>query len=164
MDADIMVLALGADMTDDEIKDCIQQMMPICIAKGSGFCLTISGFDQDQRELWQIPEAIAFMKKLVNIGLIAGLEVSTQSKDMVRKEFGLDSLPGFGALEIWLGGTGRLVSGDNDLSPELISTFFQELNTANTKAKAICAEPPYKSGRQYIPDGSTRHSCPKWNK
>lgn len=162
--ADIMILALGHNMTDDEIKDCIQQMMPICITRGSGFCLTVSGFDEDKRELWQIPEAIAFMKRLVDIGLIAGLEVSTQCPDLVRKEFGLESLPGFGALEIWMGGTGRLSSGNNDITQETMTTFFEALNIANAKAKAICQEPPYKTGRQYIPDGSTRHACPKWNK
>lgn len=167
--ADVMILVLGHNMTDDEIKDCIQQMMPVCFVKSSGFCLSISGFDQDERELWQIPEVIVFMKRLVNIGLIAGLEVSTQCPDLVRKEFMLKSLPGFGALEIWMAATGKLNNGDNSISQETMASFFKELNTANSKAKTICQSPSYKTGRQYvflndIPDGSVRHTCPKWDK
>lgn len=165
---DIMILALEPKMTDNEIKDAIQQMMPICLAKQSGFCLTISGFDSDKRELWQIPEAIAFMKRLVDFGLIAGLEVSTQGEGMIREEFGLKSLPGFGALEVWMGGTEKLITGSNDLSQELIQEFFAALNVANAKAKAICDDPPYNTGisavGNSIPDGSTRHACPKWSK
>lgn len=171
MDApDIMILALESKMTDNEIKDCIQQMMPICIARAAGFCLTISGFDADKRELWQIPEATAFMKRLVDFGLIAGLEVSTQGEGMVREELGVESLPGFGALEVWMAGTGRLASGSNDIDKATMDTFFAELNIANAKAKAICQEPRYNTGisavgkAAQIPDGSTRHSCPKWNK
>lgn len=169
MSSDIMILALEPKMTDNEIKDAIQQMMPICLSKKSGFCLSISGFDSDKRELWQIPEAIAFMKRLVDFGLIAGLEVSTQGEGLVREEFGVPLLPGFGALEVWLGGTGRLITGSNDLNQDLMQEFFAELNRANAKAETICREPPYKTGIKavenvgQIPDGATRH-CPKWNK
>jgi len=153
---DIMVLALEPKMSDEEIKDNIRMMLPICISRKAGFCLTISGFDSDKRELWQIPEAIAFMKRLVDFGLIACLEVSTSGKfTSIIERYGVEELPGFGALEVWLGGTQQLASGDNNIEKTTMDRFFDELKIANSKAKAICNQ------ESKISDGYIRHSCPK---
>lgn len=167
---DVMVLVLGCNMTDNELKDCIQQMMPICLVKSQGFCLTISGYDDDPRGLWAIPEAIRFMKRLVKIGLIAGLEVSTHAEGLVRPEYGLNELPGFGALEVWMCGTGKMENGSNDITAQILEDFFEDLGTANKKSRDICLEPSYDTGTgskvvgtAQIPDAATRH-CPKWNK
>ena len=195
MKYDVMILPLSPKMTDDEIKGCIQQIIPICQSKGVGFCLTISDFDYDKRDLWNIPKAVSFMRRLIDLGLIAGLEMSTQGDGLVRQEYGLKSLPGLGALEVWMGGTGRLANGINDVDKETFNEFLLELKIANAKAKSICRESPYNTSilrslfenissedvpvvpdttettggsadhkTESIPDGSTRHSCIKWNK
>jgi hypothetical protein len=168
---DIMVLNLKCDMSDAEIKDCIQQMMPICMVKQQGFCCAITGFDDDPRELWQIPEAVAFMKRLVDLGFISGLEVSTNSEDLVRPEFGVPKLPGFGAIEVWMCAKGLIRTGDNAITKSLLKRFFADLHIANQKSSKVCLEPSYNTGfaskaveKAQIPDGSVRHGCPKWGK
>lgn len=174
---ELLCLSLYADMTDNEIKDCIQQMLPVCMVKEQGFCLTIGGFDEDSRELWEIPEATNFMRKLVDLGFIAALEVSTTAKDFVRKDFfGVDKLPGFGALEVWMCATGRMIKGHNDIDMATIRQFHAELDMANTKARLVCAEPPYNTGMKAtayphtVHDGPVRYHgfnknrLPRWKK
>lgn len=172
---DLMVISLGVDMTDDEIKECIQKMLPVCIVNNRAFCLTIGGYDDDRRELWEIPESIAFMKRLYNLGFIAVLEVSTRCKHLISKAYqSIDELPGFGALEIWMGATGRMETGRSSISSQELDEFMECLEVANNKARQICKEPPYKTkisqeiessienyrAAQTVPDGNVRHSSP----
>jgi hypothetical protein len=147
---DIMFLSLNADMTDNEIKDCIQNMIPVCMANRRGFCLTLGGFDNDSRELWQIPEAIQFMKKLCNIGFISVLEVSTTSPDLIREEFrifadGKNGIGGFGALEVWMCATEIMGLGQTELDQATLEAFRRDLDIANEKSAKICKEPPYNT-------------------
>lgn len=143
---DLMCLSLYSDMTDDEIKECVQEMIPICRKRQRGFCLSIGGYDEDPRELWQIPEAVGFMQRLVKLGLISALEVSTTSADLLPKEYKTDKLPGFGALEIWMCATNRMGKGDNDIDLPTFQLFRRELDAANIVADNICKEPPYRTG------------------
>ena len=161
MDADLLYVAFNDDMTDSEIKECIQDMMPICLSRQKGFCLTISGYDDDPRDLWVIPEALGFMKRLCDLGMISFLEVSTTCKELRRN--GIPELPGFGALEVWMCATNRMGKGKTDISPELMNQFYKDLDTANKTARAICHEPPYRTGlkrsvfQTQIPDAPIKH-------
>jgi hypothetical protein len=157
-------MSLSTDMSDEEIKDCIQQAIPVVTIKRQGFCLTISGHDDDYRELWNIPEAVEFMKRLCNLGFISVLEVSTTSPELVRKEYKLKTLPGFGALEIWMCATNRMEHGRNDIDRETIAKFHVDLKNSNKCAEKIMKEPPYKTRTnksfdfQQTPDASIKHS------
>ena len=160
---DLMCMSLAADMSDDEIKECVQQMLPVCVARGQGFCLTISGYDEDPRDLWQIPEAVSFMQRLVKFGLITALEVSTSAPEFLPERFKKTKMPGFGALEIWLCATNRMRRGGNDVSHEEMNLFMETLNESNRVAEGIMKEPAYKTGiksnsyRSQIPDAPIKH-------
>lgn len=167
---DLMVISLGVDMTVNEIKECIQKMLPVCVVNGRGFCLTISGFDDDPRELWEIPEAIAFMRRLYDLGFIATLEVSTRCKELFSKKYkDIEELPGFGALEIWMAVNNKIELGKSIVDLKEMNEFLTCLNLANKKARQICEEPPYDTGlgdmiNKFdnkpvpIPDGNVRHA------
>ena len=165
---DLMCMSLSTDMSNNEIKECIQQAIPICLANGQGFCLSISGHDQDRRELWQIPEAISFMKRLCNLGFISALEISTTCPDLIREQYkqqykGLDKLPGFGALEIWMCGNNKMGSGKIDINMETMNEFNKALQAANKAAELVMKEPEYKTGLKrstyikQIPDAPIKH-------
>ncbi len=84
-------VVLETSMSDDDILQYARQIY------FSGKCpttFTISGYDDDERELWQIPEAVAFMKRMweVGFGTILKLNLPT-AKDHVRGNFG--------ALQLW---------------------------------------------------------------
>jgi hypothetical protein len=160
---DLLCLSLATDMTDSEIKECVQEMIPVCTVKGQGFCLTISGYDDDHRELWQIPEAIGFMKRLCDLGFISALEVSTTCTDLLREEYKIDKLPGFGALEVWMCATNRMGKGKNDIDRATMTKFQEDLGVANRRAEEVVKEPSYRTGlkksgyRTQIPDASIKH-------
>jgi len=171
---DLMCLSLTADMTDAEIKESMQNMIPVCTAKGQGFCLSISGYDEDRRELWQIPEAIGFMKRLCDLGFISTLEVSTTCSDLLREEYKIKKLPGFGALEVWMCATNRMGNGKNDLDRATMDKFYEALRISNKRAEEVMKEPPYKTGIKkaayptQIPDaphkyhGFNKDRGPRW--
>ena len=148
---DLMCTALDVDMSDSEIKECIRIMIPVCIQKQQGFCLTINGFDYDHRELWQIPEAVSFMKRTCEFGLISALEVSTTCKDLIREEYNLSKLPGFGAIEVWMCATARMANGANGLDLNTLSSFYSDLDAANKAAEMILNE------SLEIPDSQIKH-------
>jgi hypothetical protein len=158
---DVMCISLESNMTDNEIKECIQLMIPACIARTRGFCLTISGFDDDPRELWQIPEATEFMRRLVDLGFISALEVSTTAIELLPIYAKGKQLPGFGALEVWMCGTGRMSLGSMDVTRPVIEDFHKALQAANRKAQTVCDEPSYVSEKRpymsNVPDGQARY-------
>ena len=66
----------------------------------------ISGFDDDPRELYEIPEVRSFCGRLVDYGFISGLDLTANSE--LRDAIGLPTDPilarckMLGALEVWL--------------------------------------------------------------
>ena len=160
---DFLCLSLADDMTDAEIKECIQDIIPVCRLKQQGFCLSISGYDEDPRDLWNIPKAVGFMKRLCDLGFISTLEVSTTADDLIRSEFQELKLPGFGALEVWMCATNRMGRGKTDIDMQTLELFRKDLELANMRADAICKEPPYHTGMKknsyptQIPDAPTKY-------
>jgi len=158
-----MCLSLDTDMSDDEIKESIQNMIPICTIKSQGFCLSINGYDEDHRELWQIPEALGFMRRLCDFGFLSVLETSTTCPDLINKQYKVDNLPGFGALEVWMCATNRLEKGKNDIDRETMNKFHEALGVSNRRAEEIMKEPPYQTGiqkfasRTQVPDAPIKH-------
>jgi hypothetical protein len=75
------------------------------------FC-TVNGFDDDPRELYEIPEVVAFAGKLVGMGYHTLL-------DMQHPE-DLPLQPGapYDGLSVWLLSTGRLHMGSNTVNTE----------------------------------------------
>lgn len=168
---DVMCMSLSVDMTDNEIKDCIQQSLPVCNAKEQGFFLSIDGYDDDRRELWQIPEVVKFMKRLCDFGFIAILEASTTCSVLIRKEYKkFKKLPGIGALEVWMFATGRMekmIKENNSIDTKTMNEFSNFLITSIDFAKAISKETSYHTGnykyktqqkqRTQIPDAPVKH-------
>lgn len=169
---DVMCLSLYIDMTDDEIKDCIHQMMPVCRIKETGFCLTIGGFDQDSRDLWEIPEVLEFYRRLVKFGFISCLEVSTTADGLAK----MPGLPGFGALEVWMCAKGLMVRGKKDVTQDQLRQFHEALEEANKVSTAILKEPCPNTGMRskayptQVNDGPVRYTgfnksrVPRWRR
>jgi hypothetical protein len=156
---DVMVIELKHTMTDEEIKDSIRGMLPICRKNKLGFCLSIQGFDFDPRELWEIPEAINFTRRLCTLGFISTLEVSTTCKALMTTK----ELPGFGALEVWLCAVGKM-DLNIELSKETMIDFLNDLQKSNALVTSICQEPSYNTNAKLnirssamMPDAPVRY-------
>jgi len=74
--------------------------------KNIRFVLTVDGYNDDPRDLYQIPEVIGLFKRLLNNGFISLLEYSTIHPIMAPKNMPIPS-PGLGALEVWAIATER---------------------------------------------------------
>ena len=92
---DLLVINLGVDTPIDEIKGMFADLWKQVKISKKGFVLTTAGFDDDPRELYEIPEVIEFYKKLIEIGFLSLLV-----PDMLDTP--KDEIVGFGAFEIWM--------------------------------------------------------------
>lgn len=139
-DYELQVVAVEQTQTDDDLRRVMAGIDPIVKKNGMGFVLTISGWDNDPRDLWEIPEAIHLCKRLVDTGFISLLEVSTQSG--LKSDYMPDDCPGLGALEIWLMANGRVRKGQQYLDRNTVETFMNVWLSSNE----VCAEGIAKVG------------------
>jgi hypothetical protein len=98
---DLIISPLLVDFSDQELIDLMHEFRTARErnAKGCIIAVFFADYDDDRRELWEIPEVRAFCKRLVDLGFIADLDTSLML--MPPDEFrGLPGCP-FGALEIW---------------------------------------------------------------
>lgn len=129
-----IALHLPKDITDEEIDELIRIGMPQAMKKGIGVACAVYGYEFDERELYEIPEAIVMAKRLVERGFIGIMHVSTLM-DKKEKPY-LAKL--FGAMEIWAMATGHLDSnGDLNINEDEIKDFLADLDKANKRAGAI---------------------------
>lgn len=137
----LFCLTLDINQTDEDIKGFIKTILPICKKTQAGACFSIDGYDDDKREIWQIPEAISFIKKLMKLGFMSILEISTTSPTLVRKElFNTTDLPGFGAIELWLIANDKMEDGANEITVEMLEFFKKDLEKSNGIAESYLVE------------------------
>ena len=128
-----MVNIRKIDATNDDV---IEQMRVMKRGREEGrydnvICI-IRGFDDDPRELYDIPEVRAFCRRIVNLAFISYLDfattVLTDVPDLVKK--------GWGAAEVWLCGEGRFKTGA-EWTMELVSEIAQAVGESNEKADGL---------------------------
>jgi len=131
--------SLTTDMTDDEIKECIHRMHPRAVKSGQGFLLTISGYDRDPRDLWEIPNDITFFNKLIDIGFLSVLAINAQAV--------MPGTPGFGAMEVWMIATGKITRRAKvPITPEDFKTVLRLVEESNVKCAEILNQPCPETG------------------
>lgn len=136
----LMVTNLSVQMTDSEIEEAMKDMAPVCQSTQNGFFVCIDGYEEDPRELWQIPEVKIFFQKLISSGFIAFLEVSATAEGLTRLDTNL-GCPGFGALEIWMIANDMMYSGRKEIRQNELRRFFADLENANAKSRIVVSLP-----------------------
>jgi len=89
--------------------------------------LFVDGFNNDARELHEIPEAIAVLKRALNAGFASVLHCSTMlDPPAVNPE---PRMWAFGAFELWAIATGRLQIKNNrvEIQGALVKQFFEKV-------------------------------------
>jgi hypothetical protein len=134
MAGSVLFVDLGLDASNDDILD---QMRILKRAREERcykaiVCL-IRGFDDDPRELFDIPEVRAFCRRIVNLGLISYLDFTTIFDPKMPEE----AKKAWGAAEVWLCGEGRL-NWKNTLTQKLLDELEQVVTGSNGRAdKAV---------------------------
>lgn len=132
----VMIVALGLNETNEELIDHMRRMKmsrELRMVDNIGCC--ISGFGEDPRELGEIPEVIAFCRRLVNQGFISYLDFSTTAD--VVKENGMSLA--WGALEVWLCSI-RKMSKHVEITKYHLDKFEKVLGKSNEKADSVCGK------------------------
>lgn len=124
---DAMIVQLNAVESKDELVQMMVELYPKAIEANQGFHLTIGGYDDDPRELYEIPEVIEFFKLLVEIGFLSTLTVSTH----LELEGETPDRLGIGALEVWLMANGHLTKGIREIDFTKFENFMSFLNESN---------------------------------
>jgi hypothetical protein len=132
----ILLCSIQKDDTDEILKNEMIKMesMLASILPTSGFLLSISGYEQDSRELWEIPEMKILATRLVNIGFISLLDLSTIMKSLKDP----DPLykTSLGALEVWALSKG-ILNGKHLITKNQYQLFLEDLNNANTQCDKV---------------------------
>jgi hypothetical protein len=124
--------SLSADMSDDELKECIHKVQPRCVSTGRGCLITVNGYDRDPRELWQIPEVKAFFNRLIDFGFLSVMELMAQQA--------MPGTPGFGAVEVWMVATDKITKyAKYEVGKEELDAVVKIVKESNVKCEAILA-------------------------
>lgn len=118
--------------TNEELVEMMRQMKAARQAGFDAVICCVSGFENDRRELWQIPEVRAFFRRLVTHGFIswldvfAGMNPDPNTPEVLRM--------GLGACEVWLISEGVDI-GAADMT--LTATILEELKAVLNKANEV---------------------------
>lgn len=125
---DRQYLNLYLDLSDQELRKTMHQLQQMTAKTGRGFEASIFGFDDDPRELCEIPEVRAFCQKLIKIGLIHYLVHSSL--------LGVPQTTGqlLGALEVWLLTNGKMQKDGVTITPKLREEFERDYSAAKDRS------------------------------
>src|SRR4051812_26837848 len=124
-------LVLSSDLSAEEIDETIERRNDAA-HQAAGLVAHITGYDNDHRELWEIPAVIDFAARWVAAGGLSLLKVSTflQVNHTNTGSELQQKWPGIGALEMWLLSRGEL-SRVQTLDSLTFERFTQDLARSN---------------------------------
>jgi hypothetical protein len=134
-----LVVEVGDDDTNETLIDVMRAVM---VKRKEGIehaaCM-VGGFDDDKRELHEIPKARTFLDRLHRIGFISVLDYSTVLPPHNRIWM---SPPPMGAFEIWLATTRQANAKGVDVSRDMLKRFERVLRYSNATADDLMNLPP----------------------
>jgi hypothetical protein len=122
----------SVDQTDEELVTTARNVAGQVPGKTRLVILTISGYDDDPRELHEIPEAMGHLRRLVEFGFISILTRSGVLPELGG--LGMDQRFVYGALEVWAFAEGMNVGPRLDLSKSDVDRFTNEVFPAAGEA------------------------------
>lgn len=124
---DYVGIMLTLDTTNEEIVSFIRVMHKHRQEGTPNITLTIHGFDDDPRELYEVVEVRALCRRLVDHGFISGLDIATTITPN-------DATKGtLGAMEVWLLSENRMARNVT-LMREDLDEFRAALDVSNKAA------------------------------
>jgi hypothetical protein len=143
MNEDIVIMNLALDSSDEELLDAMRVMKRSREQKAEGhIVLTIPGFDDVHREVWQIPEVQRYCHRLVEIGFISFLDTSTSLP------WNADELhAALGGLEVWLIGEGKF-HNSIEITEQLARQFDEVMSAAGARAEKLVGTPIIPDSQQ----------------
>ncbi len=128
------IIAVDPILKDDELITLMAEALNN-IEKGSRpITITISGFQNDSREIYNIPEVKAFCKRLLKIGFVSIQEVTTNFRE-ISDAYNPYTL---GAFEVWLLANGKMSKTMDMLHVQSsFELFYNQLSNYNLKCDEV---------------------------
>lgn len=144
----VLIFNVNVDMTDEDVRQMICTGYAWAVQHQRGCLFSVDGFNHDPRGLFQIPEALALMTRLRDMGFMSVLHTSTLiTEDGQPADHPIGPL---GAIELWAMSKGYFgQSGEFEMTPDLFRKFQEELAESNAKCDLLLAG--------LTPDGAHRH-------
>jgi len=131
MGESVLIVNLGLAATNDDILDQMRVMKRGREEKLYQHVVCgLRDFGDDPRELYDIPEARAFCRRLVSLGFISYLDFST----LFAQDLPEPAKAGWGAAEVWLCGEGRL-KAKNTLNKVVLAELERAVMVSNAIAE-----------------------------
>ena len=129
------VAHISATITDKAIDNLIRMTLPLVMDKDIYWVCAIAGYEDDERELYEVPEVRDFCRRLVEHGFIASLRLST----MYQSDDKRPELKRFlGGMEVWAFAENLLEkNGDFRLTKERFERFDVVLKKAEKRAVSL---------------------------
>lgn len=129
----VVVIELTLPMSNDVVRNRMTVMKAARERGVENVVCVISGYGDDARELWEIPEVRAFCRRLVALGFISYLDFTTAANP--------DAPPtlraAFGAAEVWLIAEGRYRAG-MPLTRRMVDEIAHAVGVSNAVANETC--------------------------
>jgi hypothetical protein len=111
---------VDATITDQEIIGLMRHARRARAAGAPTVTCCIGGYDDDPRELGDIPEARELCKRLVRLGYIACLDIATSVREFPTFNHSIT----LGAWEVWRIARGEAKVGKSRVPAELLDEFI----------------------------------------
>ncbi len=138
-DKTLRIYQLDVSTTIEELEASVRKFGADVLATGEPYYALVSGYDDDPRELSQIPEVADLCQRVIDSGFI-GLLGDNAEIDVDKENPFIDMHMCFQLAK------GGLISnpaggGLAFLTPEMAKEFLRVMDAANTKVDQLLAEP-----------------------
>jgi hypothetical protein len=135
---ELRVFELHSTDTLEELEASTREAAPKVLADKNPFYATVSGYDHDPRELWQVPEVVALFERVIASGMIGLLGDNRELGDKSAIGGFIDYRGAF------LLARGAVIASDVPeqggrawLTPEMQKEMIAVLETANEKVDQL---------------------------
>jgi hypothetical protein len=128
------IARLSVRYTDEELLDVLRQLHESRKTSRGIYTCMVEGYDDDPRGLYEIPEVRQLCQRLVALGFISELDVTTSMKGLTPAGVpGMDA--GLGAFGVWALSRGLIKAPGTTAVPEsTLREFFEVLKESNQRA------------------------------
>jgi hypothetical protein len=144
-------LVLEPGLSDDALVDAMRWAIRVRSHGVQCVRAAVKGYEDDPREMWEIPEVRQLCQRLVDLGVIAVLELSDFCPEHPKLQRdhreGKATPMGPGALEVWLLAKGRVTGGKTTLTADDLNAFVEDLDLAIRTCKRLTGVAPWPRPR-----------------
>lgn len=129
-DANLREIVIAPDAQEADLIEIVRTEGFAVIRRNRPFFCTITGYENDHRELWEIPEVVSLCQRIISSGLLGLLEVNVGPGRQPML---------WGAMDVLACASGWYVGRVLDLSPDRTTALCEVILAANQTCNRVLA-------------------------